>query len=178
VQGKIASVQRQPTHTIVVPTSRVLSATDEATAQRAVDEPLDNFVQWAVRRHEALNAHVMAEIRLLNNTVSRRLYQDAEKWQQAIVDAGERDVAEELARSGPKDIERFKKKNRAHIDALYKRLQQKNEDHMVLLAETFMKILEDLSNHHNCQRDALVQACTLLIAPFDPENDDKRRREA
>jgi len=163
---------------MLVPTSSALSAADEAIAMRAADEPLDSFVKWAVQRHEALNAHIMAEIRLLNNAVSRRLYQDAEKWQQAIVAAGERDVAEELARSGPKDIKRFKEKNRAHIDALYKRLQQKNEDHMVLLAETFMKILEDLSNHHNCQRDALVQACTLLTAPFDPENDDKRRSEA
>lgn len=120
----------------------------------------------------------MAELRFLNNTVSRRLYQDSEKWQQAIVQAGERDNAEELARSGPNDIERFKKKNEAHIDALYERLQQKNKEHRVLLAESYMKILEHLSAHHNRQRGALVQACTLLTAPFDPENDGKRRSEA
>jgi len=126
-------------------------------------------------RHDALNAHVVAETRLLNSAVSHRLDFDAEKWTQAIVEAGERDIAAEVAQEGPKNIERFKKHNKANIDALCKRAQSANEKQKLALAETFMMVLDTLSAHSNAQRDAIVQACALVTKPFDPEHDSERR---
>lgn len=149
---------------------------DEITAIRAANElPLDEFIHWALGRHDALNAHVIAETRLLNSAVSHRLNFDAEKFSQALFEAGERDVAAETAQEGRTNIERFKKKNAASIDILVKKAKAANEKQKMALAETFMKLLDALSAHSNAQRDAIVQACALITKPFDPEQDVVRR---
>lgn len=149
---------------------------DEITAIRNANElPLDEFIHWAIGRHDKLNAHVVAETRLLNSAVSHRLDFDAEKWTQALVEAGNRDVSAEIEKEGRTNIERFKKKNSASIDVLVKRAQSANEKQKLALAETFMKLLDALSAHSNAQRDAIVQACALITKSLDAENDVVRR---
>ncbi|GAB7342473.1 hypothetical protein MBLNU457_g0673t2 [Dothideomycetes sp. NU457] len=164
------------TNIVVDRNSTVSYTDDEITAIRAANElPLDDFIRWVLGRHDALNAQVIAETRLLNSAVSHRLDFDADKWTQALVEAGERDVAAEMAQEGRTNIERFRKKNAASIDVLVKRTQSANEKQKLALAETFMKLLDALSAHSNAQRDAVVQACALITKAFDPENDAVRR---